>query len=81
VAEGLPVVDKIASVPVTENRWKEASTPREPVFINRIVLEGIEFDAEPGPRLAGPTSPSSSAAPPPRRRRGQPTKTRRRLRR
>lgn len=45
VVEGLDVVDKIASVPVGENRFREASTPRDPVFINRIVLEGVEFDA------------------------------------
>jgi peptidyl-prolyl cis-trans isomerase B (cyclophilin B) len=67
VAEGLDVVDKIASVPVTENRWKELSTPREPVFINRIVLEGIELDAEePGPQASAPAprAPQSPAAPP-----------------
>jgi peptidyl-prolyl cis-trans isomerase B (cyclophilin B) len=46
VVDGLANVEKIAAVPVNENRWKEASTPRDPVFINRIVLEGIEFDAE-----------------------------------
>ena len=45
VVEGLDVVDKIASVPVGENRFRELSTPRDPVFINRIVLEGVEFDA------------------------------------
>ncbi|MGQ0553246.1 MAG: peptidylprolyl isomerase [Planctomycetota bacterium] len=45
VVDGLPVLDKIASVPVTENRYREASQPRDPIFINRIVLEGIEFDA------------------------------------
>lgn len=72
VAEGLPVVDKISNVPVTENRWKEASTPREPVFINRIVLEGIEFDAEePAPRgqqgqpNAPPHQHQRNAPPPP----------------
>ena len=45
VVDGMATVDKIAAAPVSENRWKEASTPRDPVFINRIVLEGIEFDA------------------------------------
>jgi peptidyl-prolyl cis-trans isomerase B (cyclophilin B) len=45
VVEGLDVVDKLANVPVTENRFRELSTPRDPVFINRIVLEGVEFDA------------------------------------
>jgi peptidyl-prolyl cis-trans isomerase B (cyclophilin B) len=45
VVEGLDVVDKLASVPVGENRFRELSTPRDPVFINSIVLEGIEFDA------------------------------------
>jgi len=45
VVEGLDVVDKLASVPVGENRFRELSTPRDPVFINRIVLEGVEFDA------------------------------------
>src|SRR5882672_139913 len=54
VIEGEAVVDKIASVPVNENRWKEVSTPREPVFINRIVLEGIEFDAEDSPQASAP---------------------------
>jgi peptidyl-prolyl cis-trans isomerase B (cyclophilin B) len=66
VVEGLEVVEKIASVPVTENRWKELSTPREPVFINRIVLEGIEFDAEePAPQAAAPAqAPRAPQAPP-----------------
>ena len=45
VVEGLKVLDKIASVPVEENRYREVSKPREPVFINSVVLEGIEFDA------------------------------------
>ena len=67
VVDGMATVDKIAGAPVTENRWKEASTPRDPVFINRIVLEGIEFDAEePG---AGP-APAQQSAPQPQR--GQP---------
>ena len=67
VVDGMATVDKIAAAPVTENRWKEASTPRDPVFINRIVLEGVEFDAEePG---AGP-APSQQSAPQPQR--GQP---------
>ncbi len=72
VVEGLDVVDKIAAAPVTENRWKEVSTPREPVFINRIVIEGIEFDAEepaqpaqaPGPQARAPQATPSGAAPP-----------------
>lgn len=46
VVDGLDVLDKIASVPVKENRFKETSTPVDPIFINSIVLEGIEFDAE-----------------------------------
>jgi peptidyl-prolyl cis-trans isomerase B (cyclophilin B) len=45
VVDGLDVLEKIVNVPVVENRYKEVSAPREPVFINRIVLEGIEFDA------------------------------------
>jgi peptidyl-prolyl cis-trans isomerase B (cyclophilin B) len=49
VVDGLDVVDRIAEVPVAENRYKEVSAPREPVFINRIVLEGIEFDADDAP--------------------------------
>jgi hypothetical protein len=57
VVDGLDVVAKIAAVPVVENRYREASTPRDPVFINRIVLEGIEFDAadvgEPRPADGG----------------------------
>ena len=72
VVEGLEVVDKIASVPVGENRFRELSTPREPVFINRIVLEGIEFDASDlaptpsaGPSASGPAAPSQQAAPTP----------------
>ena len=72
VVEGLEVVEKIAAAPVTENRWKEVSTPREPVFINRIVIEGIEFDAEepaqpaatPGPQARAPQATPSGGAPP-----------------
>lgn len=45
VVDGLPVVDRIASVPVEENRYREVSKPRDPVFINDVQLEGIEFDA------------------------------------
>jgi peptidyl-prolyl cis-trans isomerase B (cyclophilin B) len=72
VIEGEAVLDKIANVPVTENRWKELSTPREPVFINRIELEGIEFDAEDPPQSAAPQQPQQQAprhaphAPPPK---------------
>ena len=68
VVEGLAIVDKISAVPVNENRWKEASQPREPVFINRIVLEGIEFDAEepPGPSQQAPQQQQHGRhAPPP----------------
>lgn len=71
VVEGLEVLDRIASVPVGENRWRELSTPRDPVFINRIVLEGIEFDAEEpfapagGPPPAPSSAPPRAAAPPP----------------
>src|SRR5262245_24328216 len=68
VVDGMATVDKIAAVPVNENRWKEASTPRDAVFINRIVLEGIEFDAE--EPAAGPAPAPQAAAPPPPR--GQP---------
>ena len=78
VVEGLDVVDKIASVPVGENRFRELSTPREPVFINRIVLEGVEFDANdlaagmpaagagggPGGGSGGAASEGPGAAPP-----------------
>ena len=49
VVAGEDVLDRIASVPVTENRFKEVSQPRDPVFINSIVLEGIEFDAGDAP--------------------------------
>lgn len=45
VVDGMEVVDKIAGAAVTENRFRELSTPRDPIFINRIVLEGVEFDA------------------------------------
>jgi peptidyl-prolyl cis-trans isomerase B (cyclophilin B) len=68
VVDGLATVEKIAAAPVTENRWKEASTPRDPVFINRIVLEGIEFDAE--EPAAGP-APAQQSAPPPSRNQPQ----------
>jgi peptidyl-prolyl cis-trans isomerase B (cyclophilin B) len=49
VSDGMDVLDKIANMPVGENRYKELSLPREPIFINRIVLEGIEFDADDAP--------------------------------
>jgi peptidyl-prolyl cis-trans isomerase B (cyclophilin B) len=62
VVEGQAVAEKISAVPVVENRWKEASTPREPVFINRIVLEGIEFDAEDQPAHGGGPGPSHGQA-------------------
>jgi peptidyl-prolyl cis-trans isomerase B (cyclophilin B) len=45
LVDGLDVLDKIASVPVKENRFKETSTPVDPIFINSVLLEGIEFDA------------------------------------
>ena len=66
VVEGQDVVDKIASVPVTENRFRELSTPRDPVFINRVLLEGIEFDAEdlaPAPVASGAAQGQPSQAP------------------
>jgi peptidyl-prolyl cis-trans isomerase B (cyclophilin B) len=62
VVEGLEVVDKIASVPVSENRYKELSAPREPVFINSIALEGIEFDAEDAPEGEAPAEPKEPPA-------------------
>jgi len=47
VTDGLDVVEKIASVKThDDNRHKEKSTPLEPVFINRIELEGVDFDDE-----------------------------------
>jgi len=49
VVDGEDVLDKIADVPVTENRFKELSQPRDPVFINSVVLEGVEFDADDAP--------------------------------
>jgi len=61
VVEGQDVVDKIAAVPVTENRFRELSTPRDPVFINRVLLEGIEFDAE--DLAPAPVAPVASGAP------------------
>ncbi len=41
------VLDNIASVQVVENRFREASSPSTPVYINRIELLDIEFDDEP----------------------------------
>ncbi len=49
VVDGLAVLDKIASVPVGPTRFQENSAPRDPVFINSIALEGIEFDAQDDP--------------------------------
>jgi peptidyl-prolyl cis-trans isomerase B (cyclophilin B) len=69
VVDGLPVLDRIVAVPVEENRYREASKPRDPIFINSIVLEGIEFDAEDTepPKGAGaqgaPSAPSAEAQP------------------
>jgi peptidyl-prolyl cis-trans isomerase B (cyclophilin B) len=54
VVEGLDVLDRIASVPVEENRFRERSVPREPIFINGIDLEGIEFDANDQPDAGRP---------------------------
>ena len=45
LADGDEVLDKIAAVPVFENRWKELSQPRDAVYLNRIELEGVEFEA------------------------------------
>ena len=44
VVEGEDVVDKIAELPVLENRYRELSQPQTPVYINRVELEGVEFD-------------------------------------
>ena len=60
VVEGLDVVDKIAAVPVTENRYREAVDAARSGLHQPHLLEGIEFDAEdpaPAPvasRRAGP---------------------------
>jgi len=62
LVEGEDVLDKIASVPVKENRFKEASTPMDPIFINSIVLEGIEFDAEDEPVAEAPAPAKESKA-------------------
>jgi peptidyl-prolyl cis-trans isomerase B (cyclophilin B) len=53
VTDGEEVVEKIATVPVAESRFREASQPRDPIFINRIELEGIEFDADDGRQDGG----------------------------
>ena len=45
LADGDEVLDKIAAVPVFENRWKELSQPRDAVYLNRVELEGVEFEA------------------------------------
>lgn len=68
VVDGLEIVDKIAAVPVNENRWKELSSPREPVFINRVVLEGVEFDAEEPQRSGQQSAPQQQ----PQQQRGAP---------
>ncbi|MCB9898717.1 MAG: peptidylprolyl isomerase [Planctomycetes bacterium] len=50
VVEGEDVLDKIAASKVHDgNRWKERSTPLEPVYINGIDLIDIEFEPEPEP--------------------------------
>jgi peptidyl-prolyl cis-trans isomerase B (cyclophilin B) len=46
VVDGEDVLDKIAATPVFENRHRELSQPRDPVYINRIELEGVEFDED-----------------------------------
>ena len=44
VVDGEDVLDKLAATPVFENRHRELSQPRDPVYINRIELQGVEFD-------------------------------------
>jgi cyclophilin family peptidyl-prolyl cis-trans isomerase len=39
VTEGLDVVDQLASVPVRSNRGGEASSPTEPIQIDRVTIE------------------------------------------
>ena len=50
VLEGLDVLDKIASTPTDiDNRFKEKSVPRDPVYINGIDLTGVEFPEKVAP--------------------------------
>lgn len=53
VVEGDEVIDKIAAVPVQENRWREKSQPLDPVYINRIELSGVDFDEDELAELLG----------------------------
>ena len=76
VVDGLEVLDKIASVPTNEdNRYREKSVPRDPVYINTVEVEGVEFD-EPAGQDDDRGSPRDSAgdakaaARKPRRQRG-----------
>ena len=62
LVDGEDVLDKIAAVPVKENRFKEVSTPVDPIFINSIVLEGIEFDANDEPAEEPSPAPAPKAS-------------------
>jgi len=62
LVDGEDVLDKIAVVPVKENRFKEVSTPVDPIFINSIVLEGIEFDANDEPAEEPSPAPAPKAS-------------------
>ncbi len=59
VVEGEEIVDKISEVPVNmETRYKEISVPRSTVYINTVMVEGVEFpEPEPTPEPQ-PNAPS-----------------------
>ncbi len=50
--DGDEVLAKICEVAVEENRYKECSSPRFPIYINRIEIEGAEFDETDMPESA-----------------------------
>ncbi len=62
MTEGEEVIDKIAAVPVTENRWREKSQPLDPIYINRIELEGVDFDEDELAELLGKPQTSKQDA-------------------
>lgn len=49
IEDGMQVLDKIADVPTNmEMRFNETSVPRDPIYINGVDLEGVEFDEDEG---------------------------------
>lgn len=49
IEDGMQVLDKIADVPTNmEMRFNETSVPRDPIYINGVDLDGVEFDEDEG---------------------------------